>query len=43
LPKLDWRYLPVGVLALWIVGQLAAYGPARRASGIDPATATRSV
>lgn len=43
LPKLDWRYLPVGVVALWILGQLAAYGPARRASGIDPATATRSV
>jgi putative ABC transport system permease protein len=43
LPKLDWRYLPVGVLALWVVGQLAAYGPARRAAGIEPATATRSV
>ena len=43
LPKLDWRYLPVGVLTLWVVGQLAAYGPARRASGIEPATATRSV
>jgi putative ABC transport system permease protein len=43
LPKLDWRYLPVGVVALWVVGQLAAYGPARRASGIEPATATRSV
>ena len=43
LPKLDWRYLPVGVAVLWVVGQLAAYGPARRASGIEPATATRSV
>lgn len=43
LPKLDWRYLPAGVLALWLVGQLAAYGPARRAAGIEPATATRSV
>ncbi len=43
LPKLDWRYLPVGVVVLWVVGQLAAYGPARRASGIEPATATRSV
>ncbi len=43
LPKLDWRYLPVGVLALWVVGQIAAYGPARRAAGIEPATATRSV
>jgi len=43
LPKLDWRYLPIGVLALWVVGQIAAYGPARRAAGIEPATATRSV
>ncbi len=43
LPKLDWRYLPAGVIALWAVGQLAAYGPARRAAGIEPATATRSV
>lgn len=43
LPKLDWRYLPAGVVVLWLVGQLAAFGPARRASGVEPATATRSV
>lgn len=43
LPTLDWRYLPAGVVALWIVGQMAAFAPARRASAIEPATATRSV
>jgi len=25
LPRLDWRYLPAGVVTLWLVGQLAAY------------------
>lgn len=43
LPKLDWRYLPVGVVLLWLVGQLAAFGPARRAAAIPPAIATRNV
>lgn len=36
-------YLPVGVAALWILGQLAVLVPARRASNIPPALATRSV
>ncbi len=43
LPKLDWRYIPAGIIMLWVVAQLAAYGPARRAAGIEPAVATRSV
>lgn len=43
LPKLDWRYIPAGVAMLWLVGQLAALGPARRASDVEPAIATRSV
>ena len=43
LPRLDWRYLAVAVLALWIVSQAAAYWPARRASNVPPAVATRSV
>jgi putative ABC transport system permease protein len=43
LPKLDWRYIPAGIIILWLVAQLAAYGPARRAAGIEPAVATRSV
>ena len=39
---LAWYVIPVGVLALWAVGQLAVAGPARRASNISPAIATRS-
>jgi putative ABC transport system permease protein len=36
-------YLPVGMVALWLLGQLAVLVPARRAAGIPPALATRSV
>jgi len=36
-------YLPVGMLGLWILGQLAVLLPARRAASIPPAMATRSV
>lgn len=36
-------YLPVGVAALWLLGQLAVLVPARRAANIPPALATRSV
>lgn len=43
LPKLDWRYLPGGIIALWAIGQLATVGPARRAAATEPAIATRSV
>ena len=42
LEPLDWYYIPAGMIALWLVGQLAVAGPARRASGITPAIATRS-
>lgn len=43
LPRLDLYYLVGGIPALWIIGQLAAWNPARRASAVSPATATRSV
>jgi len=43
LPPLDWRYLPVGVVFLWVLGQVAVLVPARRASQLPPALATRSV
>lgn len=43
LPPLDWRYVPVGVVCLWLLGQLAVLAPARRASNLPPALATRSV
>ena len=36
-------YLPAGMLALWMLGQLAVLLPARRAANIPPALATRSV
>ncbi len=43
LPRLDWRYLPVGVVSLWILSTLAVLEPARRAASVPPAVATRSV
>ena len=43
LDKLDWTYIPVGVVALWVLGQLSALVPAIRASSIAPAVATRTV
>jgi putative ABC transport system permease protein len=36
-------YLAMGVLMLWLLGQVAALLPARRAANIPPALATRSV
>lgn len=43
LPVLDWRYLPPVVAALCLICLIAVLGPARRASRIEPALATRSV
>jgi putative ABC transport system permease protein len=43
LPRLPLHYLPLGALALWLLGQAAVYGPARRAASVPPAVATRSV
>jgi putative ABC transport system permease protein len=42
LPKLPIAYLAIGSVVLWLVGIAAVYAPAWRASGISPATATRS-
>ncbi len=42
LEPLAWYVIPVGMLLLWLVGQAAVAGPARRASNITPAIATRS-
>ncbi len=42
LKKLPLGYLGVGALVLWVIGVLAVYGPAWRASSISPAIATRS-
>lgn len=43
LPRLPALYLPVGAVALWLLGQIAVYGPAKRAAAVPPAVATRSV
>ena len=42
LDRLPLYYLPVGAVALWLLGQLAVLGPARRAANVPPAIATRS-
>ena len=43
LERLPWSYLPIGAVALWWLGQIAVFGPARRAAAVPPAVATRSV
>ncbi|MBS7457981.1 ABC transporter permease [Coralloluteibacterium stylophorae] len=42
LPRLPLAFLPVGALALWLLGQVAVLGPARRAAAVPPAVATRT-
>jgi putative ABC transport system permease protein len=42
LTPISWYIIPGAMLALWIVGQFAVYGPARRASLVSPAIATRT-
>ena len=42
LTPLAWYVIPVGMVILWFVGQVAVAGPARKASNISPAIATRS-
>lgn len=42
LPRLPLYYLPIGALSLWLLGQIAVLGPARRAASVPPAIATRS-
>jgi putative ABC transport system permease protein len=43
LTPLAWYVIPIAMVVLWVVGQVAVAGPARRASGISPAIATRSI
>jgi putative ABC transport system permease protein len=43
LPRLDLYYLVAGVLLLWMISQLAAWQPARRAATVPPSVATRTV
>jgi putative ABC transport system permease protein len=43
LPRLDLYYLVGGVFTIWLIGLVAALQPARRASAISPAVASRTV
>ena len=43
LTPIAWYIIPVAMVVLWLVGQAAVYGPARRASMVPPAVATRSI
>ncbi|MGI9233607.1 MAG: ABC transporter permease [Woeseiaceae bacterium] len=43
LEPLAWYVIPIAMIALLSVGQVAVAGPARRASNITPAIATRSI
>ena len=43
LQRLDWTYLPAGIVILWVLSSLAVLEPARRAASVPPAVATRSV
>ena len=42
-PKIDWLTVALGMVALWLIGLVAVFGPARRASAVPPAVATRTV
>ena len=43
LTRITWYLVPVAMMMLLLVGQAAVYGPARRASSVPPAVATRTV
>ena len=43
LTRIAWYLIPVAMLMLLVVGQAAVFGPARRASSVPPAVATRTV
>ncbi|HEV7137917.1 MAG TPA: FtsX-like permease family protein [Steroidobacteraceae bacterium] len=43
LPRLDLHYLAIGVVGVAVLGQLAAWQPARRAASVPPSVATRTV
>ena len=43
LTRITWYLVPTAMLMLLIVGQIAVFGPARKASSVPPAVATRTV
>ena len=42
IPRLNLFYLVGGILILWVIGQLAAWQPSRRAATVPPSVATRT-
>jgi putative ABC transport system permease protein len=42
LTRLPIWYLPIGAVALWVLGQLAVLAPALRAAAVPPVAAMRS-
>jgi putative ABC transport system permease protein len=42
-PRFSWPLIPAAMIALVLIGQLAVFVPARRAAGVAPAIATRTV
>jgi len=42
LQPMAWYVIPLAMVLLWLVGQVAVAGPARKASNVTPAIATRS-
>ncbi|NIP16837.1 MAG: FtsX-like permease family protein [Xanthomonadales bacterium] len=43
LTRVDWHLIPVAMIVLCLVGQLAVMGPARKGAAVPPAVATRTV
>jgi putative ABC transport system permease protein len=43
LERIAWYLVPAAMLVMLGIGQAAVYGPARRASSVPPAIATRNV
>jgi putative ABC transport system permease protein len=43
LTRITWYLVPVAMLMLLVIGQAAVFGPAKRASSVPPAVATRTV
>jgi putative ABC transport system permease protein len=41
--QLDPRYLPSGMILVYLLGLIAVFGPAHKAASIPPAIATRTV
>ena len=43
LTRITWYLVPLAMLTLCVVGQVAVFGPAKKASSVPPAVATRTV